>query len=192
MFLVIRSLLCGTMKAVSSPAATPPSPPPVDLLSLPTADLYDQYLDTARVPEVAWRSLGGKAHAAGRVVTIQCGEDNSRLKELVTTTEGHGRMLVVDAGGSRRCAMVGDQLAAAAHAHHWSGLVIYGSVRDVAVLRTLDVGIWALGSTPRKSTRRGEGQVDLAIRIGHVEVHPGDYCIADEDGVLFLRPDQVE
>jgi regulator of ribonuclease activity A len=166
------------------------SAPPRELF-LPTADLYDKYGDTARVPEVAWRSFGGTSHVLGRVVTLQCWEDNSRLKELVAS-EGHGRILVVDAGGSTRCAMLGDQLAQRAQVHHWSGIVLYGSVRDVAVLRTIRLGVWALASTPRKSTRWGEGQVDLAIRLGNVQVQPGDYCVADEDGVLFLSPTVVD
>lgn len=167
-----------------------------------TADLYDKFLDTARVPEnIAWQSYGKRVHFSGPVVTVKCFEDNSRIKELAESSSSRshdngnhagGAVMVVDAGGSRRCAVLGDLIAAQAVEHGWAGLIIHGCVRDVSVLRDMEIGILALGSTPRKSTRQGEGQVDLTIRIGNVEVNPGDYVVADADGVLFLRKDQVE
>lgn len=162
------------------------------LLSQATADLYDQFLDDARVPlDIAWQSYGSLTHFSGPVVTIKCFEDNSRIKECAAQP-GHGRVLVVDAGGSRRCAVLGDMIAQQARDNDWRGMVVYGCVRDVAVLRTLDrFGVVALGSVPRKSTRRGEGQVDATIRIGNVEVTTGDHVVADADGVLFLTAEQV-
>ena len=100
--------------------------------------------------------------------------------------------MVVDAGGSRRCAVLGDMIAEQARDNGWRGIIVNGCVRDVAVLRSLEnFGVMALGSLPRKSTRRGEGQVDLPIRLGNVEVQTGDYVVADDDGLLFLTADQV-
>lgn len=100
--------------------------------------------------------------------------------------------MVVDAGASRRCAVLGDMIAEKARDNGWQGIIVYGCVRDVAVLRTLDnFGVVALGSLPRKSTRRGEGQKDLTIRLGNVEVNTGDYVVADADGILFLAKEQV-
>lgn len=106
--------------------------------------------------------------------------------------DGKGRVLVVDAGGSTRCAVLGDLMARMACDNHWNGIIIHGCVRDVSILANVDMGILALGSTPRKSTRRGEGQTELTIRLHQVEVNTGDYVVADADGVLFLRPDQVQ
>lgn len=133
----------------------------------------------------------------GYAVTVQCYEDNSRVKELVETpllqqTEGRKNVLVVDGGGSMRIALLGDRLAACAVQNGWAGLVIYGCVRDVDVLRTMDdLGLVALGCTPRKSVRRGQGEVNVPITIGDVLVWPGDAVFVDDDGVVFLDPSLV-
>jgi regulator of ribonuclease activity A len=87
---------------------------------------------------------------------------------------------------------MGDQLAELAATNNWAGVIVYGCVRDVAALAKIPLGVLAIGSTPRKSVRRGEGQKDLTIRIGDVAVHPGDHVYADEDGVLVLSPSDVE
>jgi len=152
----------------------------------PTCDLYDDYLDAARVPDVDFQNIGGKKQFCGRAVTVKCFEDNSRIKELVSSTNGKGKVLVVDGGGSRRCALLGDMVAKMAVDNGWEGLVVYANVRDVEELRTLDIGIMALGTTPRKSVRRGEGQVDLPVQIGNVWCKPGDKVYADENSVLII------
>jgi regulator of ribonuclease activity A len=162
------------------------TPPP--LVFHPTCDLFDHFEDSARVPVVSWRNLGGKQQFCGRAVTVKCFEDNSRLKELVETPGNH-RVIVVDGGASMRHALMGDSLADLAAKNNWAGVIVYGCVRDVAALAKIPLGVLAMGTTPRKSVRRGEGQVDLMVRIGDVKVHPGDLVYADEDGVLVLSPD---
>lgn len=154
----------------------------------PTCDLYDDYLDDAKVPCVPFQNVGGKKQFCGLAVTVKCFEDNSRIKELVSTTNGKGKVLVVDGGGSQRCALLGDMVAKKALQNEWEGLIIYANVRDVEELRKLDIGIMALGTTPRKSVRRGEGQMNIPIQIGTdgCWCHPGDHVYADENGVLML------
>ncbi|GAX15240.1 regulator of ribonuclease activity A [Fistulifera solaris] len=157
---------------------------------VPTCDLYDEYLDTARVPTVAWRSFGGIKQFYGPVVTVKCFEDNSRVKELVET-DGKGSVLVVDGGASMRCALLGDMLAIKAQENNWAGILIHGCVRDVAALSKVKLGVMALGSTPRKSKRNGEGQSQLSVRLGDVECRPNDLVFCDLDGVLILTAEQA-
>ena len=152
-----------------------------------TCDLYDQHEATARVLAGQYRDLGGRRRFSGVAVTVKCFEDNSRVKELLGTP-GQGRVLVVDGGGSLRAALMGDLIAKDAVKNGWEGVVIHGAVRDSAVLVTLDLGVRALGTTPRKTVRNGEGQKDLAITIDGVRVSPGDHVYVDEDGVLVLDP----
>lgn len=153
----------------------------------PTCDLYDKYLEEARVLALDWRSFGKRKQFCGPAYTIQCLQDNSWLKEVVEQP-GHGRVLVVQAGGSRHCAMMGDVLAKAAADNHWAGVIIHGCVRDVDELAKIDIGIHALGCVPRKSTRRGQGISQLEIEIGGVVVRPNDFVFADNDGALVLDP----
>jgi regulator of ribonuclease activity A len=154
-------------------------------MDLTTCDLSDQLADQARVLPPVFRHFGGRSRFLGAVMTVQCFEDNSRVKELLSTP-GHGRVLVVDGGGSTRCALMGDLIAREAVAHGWAGVVIWGCVRDTAVLRTLDLGVLALAPIPRKSTRRGLGQTDLAIELAGMPCKPGDMLVADEDGAVVV------
>ncbi len=148
-------------------------------------DLYDRFLDAARVADPVFRDYGKRRRFSGEVVTIKCFEDNSRVKEVLATP-GKGKVLVVDGGGSLRCALMGDMIAKDAVRNQWEGVVIHGCVRDSRELAGLDLGIKALAATPRKSERRGEGQTGLAVTIAGIRIIPGDRLFADEDGVLVL------
>ena len=126
----------------------------------------------------------------GEVVTIKCFEDNSRVKERLSTP-GKGKVLVIDAGGSARCAVLGDVIAVEAVKNRWEGVLVFGYVRDSRALATLDIGVKALGVTPRKSVRRGEGSVNIRISFAGVHFDVGDILIADEDGVIVLTKAQA-
>lgn len=150
-----------------------------------TCDLCDDHADKVRVVSgILWQSYGGRQTFGGEAVTVKCFEDNSRVKELLKNTEGKGRVLVVDGGGSLRNALIGDQIAAGAQQNGWAGVIIYGVCRDVDELAKIDLGVLALGATPLKSVRRDEGQTDLAISIGGVSLQSGDYVYADNNGVI--------
>jgi len=148
-----------------------------------TADLFDRYEDRVRVCEPLFRDFGGKRRFAGLAVTLKCFEDNTQVKAALAEP-GAGRVLVVDAGGSLRCAMLGDLIAASAVANGWEGVVLHGCVRDSAEISAMPLGVKALATNPRKSVRRGEGQRDLPVTFAGVTFCPGDWIYSDEDGVL--------
>lgn len=156
-----------------------------------TCDIYDDYLEALGVLDPGFRHFGARQVFHGRAVTIKTPEDFSRVAELVKTP-GEGRVLVVDSGGTRRCALIGDRLAAFAVENGWSGVVIRGCVRDTSVLATLEIGVVALGSIPRKADRNGAGEVDVPVDLNGVSCAPGDLIIADEDGVLVASGDVAD
>jgi regulator of ribonuclease activity A len=153
---------------------------------LSTADLYDRHGEALGVCAPIFHDFGGRTAFDGKAVTVKCFEDNSRIKEALAEP-GDGRVLVADCGGSLRCAMLGDLIAASAVEHGWAGVILTGCVRDTAVLAGMALGVKALGATPRKSTRRGEGQRDLPVEVAGAQVEPGDWVYADADGVLIAR-----
>jgi regulator of ribonuclease activity A len=153
----------------------------------PTADLVDQYGAQLRVCDVQFRQFGGQRVFTGPVRTVSCHEDNGLLRDLVRTP-GAGCVLVVDGGGSLHSALVGDVLAGAAAESGWAGLVIHGAVRDSAALVGLGLGIKALGTNPRKSSKTGAGAVDVPVTFGGVTFQPGDVLHADDDGIVLLPP----
>ncbi|MBA3716828.1 MAG: ribonuclease E activity regulator RraA [Actinobacteria bacterium] len=112
--------------------------------------------------------------------------DNAVLRERVSEP-GDGRVLVVDAGGSLRRALIGDMVAGAAHDKGWAGIVVWGCVRDVAALRELPLGIKALGSNPRPSSKAGAGEVDVPVTFRGVNYRPGAMLYSDDDGIAVIE-----
>jgi regulator of ribonuclease activity A len=159
------------------------------MLPFATTDLCDAYEDrlasgALRVVLGSLLALGRRARFAGPAATLKLFEDNSLLAEAVKSS-GAGRVLVVDAGSSRRCAVLGGNLAAAAAANGWVGLVIAGAVRDADEIDACDLGVRALALCPRRSVKRGQGERDLTLDVLGVRVEPGHWVYADRDGVLI-------
>lgn len=159
-------------------------------MSFKTADLYDVYSDSLSVCVPMFADFGGVDVFYGEIVTVKCFEDNSRVKEL-SATPGAGCVLVVDGGGSERCALLGDMIAEAFVQNRWAGVIINGCVRDTVDLAQMNLGIKALNCMPRKSTRRGEGQVDLPVHFADVTFTPGAWVYADHDGIV-VAPHQLD
>jgi regulator of ribonuclease activity A len=153
-----------------------------------TCDLVDEHGEGARVIGSVLADYGGRRRFGGIAVTVQCFEDNSIVRQAIAES-GIGRVLVIDGGGSGRCALLGDMLAKQALANGWEGLIIDGSVRDSEELRKLDIGVKARGTTPRKSHRNGEGRSGVDIEIAGIAVAPGDNVFADCDGIVILDPE---
>ncbi|MFD5753613.1 ribonuclease E activity regulator RraA [Streptomyces sp. NPDC127033] len=152
---------------------------------VPTADLADQYGDRLRVCDVQFTSYGAVRSFAGPVRTVSCRDDNALLHQLLRTP-GEGCVVVVDGGASLRTTLFGDFMAARALDNGWAGAVVYGAVRDTAVLAGTELGVQALGTNPRRSAKEGKGAMDVPVSFGGVTFSPGDILHADGDGVVLL------
>ncbi|PZP59675.1 ribonuclease E activity regulator RraA [Pseudoxanthomonas winnipegensis] len=150
-----------------------------------TPDLCDAHPEV-QVAEPLFRDFGGAAAFSGAIVTLRCPEDNSRVREQVEQA-GTGKVLVIEAGGSLRHAMLGDMLAEKAVANGWSGVLVHGCVRDVEVLANLPLGIKALAAVPMKTEKRGLGEVDVPVRFAGVSFVPGQWLYADANGVIVAE-----
>jgi len=150
-----------------------------------TPDLLDTH-PALEACEAGLVHFGGVRRFAGPAVTLRAFEDNSLVRELVRTP-GEGRVLVVDAGGSRRCAMLGDLLAESAQASGWAGVIVAGCIRDSVAIAAMHLGVMALGVQPRRSEKHGQGVRDVPVEILGARVAPGDWVYADEDGVVFAK-----
>ena len=155
------------------------------MMTISTPDLSDEAPD-ARALQLQLVNYGQIRQFGGPAVTIKCHEDNSLVKQCVEEP-GQGRVIIVDGGGSMRRALLGDLLAERAAANGWSGLIINGVIRDVDEIGRTSVGVQALGSCPLKTEKRGVGQRDIDIHIGGVDVAPGDYIYADNNGVIVSK-----
>jgi regulator of ribonuclease activity A len=151
----------------------------------PTADLVDSIGPDVRSCDLQFRQFGGHSQFAGPITTVRCFQDNALLKSVLSQPSAGG-VLVIDGAGSLHTALVGDLIAELARSNGWAGLIVNGAVRDAATLRGLGIGIKALGTNPRKSTKTGEGERDIEISLGGVTFVPGDTAYSDDDGIVVV------
>jgi regulator of ribonuclease activity A len=150
-----------------------------------TADLCDEYGSGVQVVSPALADFGAIPSFSGPVTTLQVHEDNALVRAALEEP-GDGRVLVVDGAGSLRTALVGGNLGKLAETQRWSGIVVWGAVRDVAELRRCNIGLRALGATPRKSAKTGAGRRDVPVEFGGVTIRPGQWLAADADGIVVF------
>ncbi len=141
-------------------------------MSLPTSDVLD-LRDDAAVCLIPMLLFGRRSIVAGRIRTVRCSEDNALVKSLL-------------AQPSPRTAILGDQIASAARAGGWAGVIVFGAVRDTATLETLDFHVKALHRTPRRSSRHATGEVEVPLQCGGIDFLPGHFLYSDPDGIAVL------
>lgn len=158
------------------------------MTALLTTDLLDNnealiQQEQLRIVAPMFQRYGGKTAFAGQIVTLKLFEDNS-LVRAVLGEPGTGKVLVIDGGGSMRCALLGDQLAEMAVKNGWEGVVVYGCIRDSAAINGLPLGVRALNTHPLKTVKKNVGERDVNVTFGGVTLKPGEWLCADEDGVI--------
>lgn len=153
-------------------------------MTFATADLYDEHGDNLQVVQPCFNDYGGKKIFHGSIVTVKVFEDNTLVRAALEEN-GEGKVLVVDGGESMRCALVGDMLAQLGKDNGWSGIIVSGCIRDSAVIVTIDIGVKALGTSPRKSVKKGAGDRDIPVTFSGATFNPGHYLYADQDGIVI-------
>lgn len=129
----------------------------------------------------------GQARAfSGPVATVKVFEDNVLVRELLET-KGEGRVLVIDGGGSMRCALVGGNLGQLAQSNGWVGIVVNGCIRDVDEINLCGIGVRALASHPLKSNKRGTGEKHVAVYVAGTLIRDGEWLYADNDGIIVSK-----
>ena len=154
-------------------------------MSFTTPDLSDENPDALALQPIL-KNLGGKESFHGQIETLKCPDDNSFVKQLLNS-EGEKKILVVDANGINTVALLGDMIAEAGVKNNWSGLVINGYIRDVDIIKTLDIGVQALGTMPVRSEKKSQGELGVDVSFGGLTFKSGDYVYADNNGLLLSK-----
>ena len=153
-----------------------------------TPDISDKFPDLPCL--VGLNSYGAKSVFEGEVVTVVCPNDNSLAKKLISQ-KGNGKILFIDGNASKTVALLGDNLAQQALENNWSGIVVNGMVRDVEILRSIPLAIYARGSCPKKSNKNNAGNINVDVCIDGVDVKPTFWAYGDENGIL-ISPAKLE
>lgn len=155
-------------------------------MNFTTADLCDSYPD-ARIAAPVFRDFGAHSTFHGRIVTVKVFEDNAVVR-AVLEEPAEGRILVIDGGGSLRCALVGGNMATLGVANGWRGMVINGCIRDSQEMGRIAIGVKALGTHPRKSEKGlHSGHRDRPVAFAGVDFASGEWLYADPDGIIVSR-----
>jgi len=149
-----------------------------------TSQLCDTYADLIDVIDPIFSNYGGQHAFGGKVVTIKCFEGTGLIEQVVASN-GTGKVLVMDGGGSTRRALIDINIAKAAANNSWEGIICYGSVRDVDAIEEIDLGIQGLVSIPVGANNNEFGESDVAINFGGVTILPDDYIYADNTGIVL-------
>lgn len=150
-----------------------------------TTDVSDAHPE-AQVCDPLFQRFGGRTAFSGPIATLKVFEDNSLVRAAVEQP-GEGRVLVVDGGGSLRCALVGGNLAVLAAENGWAGVVVNGAVRDVEEIDAQPIGVRALAAHPRRSEKgMHSGQIGIPVVFAGVVFSEGEWVCADRDGIVVL------
>ncbi|PCI19559.1 MAG: ribonuclease activity regulator protein RraA [Piscirickettsiaceae bacterium] len=155
-------------------------------MTFKTADLCDNYSDELQVVAPLFQSFGGNSRFEGTIQTVKIFEDNVLVREMLSE-KVKGDVLVVDGGGSLRCALLGDMLAEMGYKNGWAGVVVYGCIRDSFDINNMPIGVRAIQTNPLKSIKKGWGDKNIPITFAGATFTPGEFLYADEDGIILSK-----
>ena len=147
-----------------------------------TPDLSDKYPDKDFLLDFQCFSKIKSMH--GQISTVFCPDDNSFVREMLSEN-GHQKIMFIDGAKSKNVALLGDNLAKLAIENNWSGIIVNGRIRDAEIISQLDVAIFALGTCPRKSSKKNQGKKNIELSIDGLTIKPGDWVYADINGILI-------
>ena len=147
-----------------------------------TPDLSDKYPNVPFI--LGFKSYTSVTTFAGIIVTVECPDDNTLVREILSK-DGEQSVLFINGHSSKKVALLGDNLAELAIKNNWAGIIVNGCIRDIQILRHMNLGIYALGSCPKKSNKNGKGQINATFSVDEVDIKPGYWIYADQNGILI-------
>ena len=148
-----------------------------------TADLSDKFTNQIVYAAPIFNFFGLIDSFYGEIITVKLFEDNSLVRKMLSTN-GKGKVLVIDGGASLRCALIGDQLAELIEKNYWEGVIVNGCIRDSKQINQMEVGIRALNTSPLKSIKRNKGELNIPVEFANIQFKPRDYIYVDADGII--------
>ena len=154
-------------------------------MTFTTAVLCDNHAgeNYFQIAESLFMSYGGNVAFSGQITTVKTFEDDVLVRTILEE-KVQNRVLVIDGGGSHRCALIDHDLATIALANGWQGIIVYGCIRDSTLIDQLPIGIRALHAHPLKSHKKDHGDRDLLISFAGDNFKKDHFLYADGDGIV--------
>ncbi|WP_279028604.1 RraA family protein [Gibbsiella quercinecans] len=154
--------------------------------ALPVANIADM-MNRSNVLDARLRKIGA-SNLLGVAFTVKTRTGDNLMVHKALQMAQPGDVLIVDAHASLTNAIMGELMVRTAEQRNLAGIIIDGAVRDVAVLSTLQIPVYASGVTPAGPYKDGPGEINTPISVGGVTIHPGDILVGDDDGIVVIRP----
>lgn len=157
-------------------------------MTFTTSELCDKHSTEHdfQIAEPIFKTFGANTCFSGQISTLKVFEDNVLIRQILTEKVTR-RILVIDGGGSHRCALLGSDLANMAYQNGWQGIIIYGCLRDTDALNKLPIGIRALHAHPLKSHKKGVGERANTVNFAGIHFKTDHYLYADNDGIVVSQ-----
>lgn len=124
----------------------------------------------------------------GRAFTVKTAPGDNLMVHKAIDMAAPGDVIVVDAGGAQRNAIIGEIMSTLAASKKIAGFVIDGPIRDVDSLGKSSFPVFARSISHRGPYKEGPGEINVTVSVDGMVVHPGDIIVGDYDGVFAIRP----
>ncbi|AXI78196.1 RraA family protein [Peterkaempfera bronchialis] len=174
------------------PMPAPLDPALVEKLARVDFPTLGHYLEEGFcTPEL--RRHAGEQRIVGRAVTVRITALDSTLLHHAAGIVAPGDVVVVDCGGDRRHAPLGEVVVNALAARGAAGAVVDGTCTDIDALRALGLPVFALGTSVLTTKLHGidDGGLNVPVSCGGVTVQPGDVVLGDANGLLIAGPERL-
>ncbi len=153
------------------------------LLKVSTPNISDAMHRTGDLRGLA--RMAGAGRFVGRAVTVRTYPGDWAKPVEAIDTAGPDEVIVVDSGGAP-VAVWGELATESCRQRRIKGVVIDGAVRDIDDIRKMDFSVWARHLSPTAGEPKGFGEINIPVRVGGVEVEPGDWLVGDDTGIVRI------
>ena len=170
---------------------TPIDPELLALLAEAEPATIGHFLDFGFV-DGAIHALWQVPRIVGTAVTVRCAGTDSTIVHYALGQLRPGDVLVIDRAGDTRYAPVGGGVAYCAREAGARAIIIDGVATDIGEIRDYKMPVWARGLSAVTTKRFFDnGEFNVPISCGGVPIAPGDAILADENGILVLKPEMI-